>query len=146
MTAPWNFSTGAPAQPLHTDFMAYRLFSMARGYSLAVSVATRCIGLEDAPMRIVPWSDRRGHSYPDMLLESPDMAKFVTVHPGDMLIRDVRCPHAGSYHSGTNSRILPGLQVFSSACNGCRSRCKRYEFILKDTSTSESVDMMSHVQ
>ena len=120
--------------------MAYRLFSMERGYSLAVSVATRCIGLEDAPMRIVPWSDRRGHSYPDMLLESPDMAKFVTMHPGDMLIRDVRCPHAGSYHSGANSRILPALRVFSSAlCNRCGSQCKRHEFIFSSTPQRQRV-------
>jgi hypothetical protein len=115
---------GAVAQSLHSDFRWYDLCSMRHGFSLGVSIATRNIGIDDGPMRMVPWSDRSGHSYPDMPLETPGMAQFLCMKAGDMLIRDVRCPHAGSFHNGTDRRVLPTAQIFSTAC--CSGDCSMH--------------------
>ena len=114
------------AQSLHTDYMGYDLRSMQYGYVLAVSIAVAPIGKEDAPIRIVPWSDKRGLEYPDFPQEDPEMAEMVTMQKGDILIRDVRCPHGGCVNTSSNPRLLPSLQVFSHQC--CR-RCHRHAIL-----------------
>jgi len=124
---------GALAQSLHSDFCSYEICCMKWGFSLSISVATRDISISDGPMRIVPWSNRAGHSYPDMLLEEPLMATPLCMKAGEMLIRDVRCPHGGSAHFGSAPRALPSTQVYSTGC--CRGNChihKRINLITRD--------------
>ena len=120
---------GSLAQALHSDYPSYAIRSMAQGYSLAVSLATTDIDLDCAPIRIASWSDRRSHKFQESPVDEPvDMADLITMRKGDLLIRDVRCPHGGSYHSGTRMRYLPGFQAFSNAiCGGCSgNRCYKH--------------------
>ena len=116
-----DYALPCNAQSLHSDFLSYDICCMIYGYSLCVSVAVEDIKVEDGPIRIVPWSDRNGHAFPDMISEHPSMAVMVTMKKGDMLIRDVRCPHGGSAKFTEKGRLLPGLQVFSKAI--CKGNC-----------------------
>ena len=104
-------------QDLHSDWPSYPTKSMMYGYAIAVSVAPRDIGVEFAPIRLVPWS-RLNNCYPVLSAGDSDMflnGSEVTLRAGEILIRDVRAAHGGTPNLCSTPRCLPGLQVLSPA-------------------------------
>ena len=88
---------------------------MIYGFALYVSIAVHDICLDQAAIRVAPWSlaDYRKLPYPDIAGDS--LAGFqLSLRKGDFLIRDVRMAHAGMPNGTTEDRVLPGTQVWSA--------------------------------
>ena len=120
----WKFSrrggdvvlAGSPSrQSLHSDWEQYQTNSMIYGFALYVSIAVHDICLDQAAIRVAPWSleDYKTLPYPDAAGDS--LAGFqLSLCKGDAFIRDVRMAHAGMPNGTTEDRVLPGTQVWSA--------------------------------
>ena len=108
----------------------YSTRSMARGYVLAIPVATSDHEVDGGLLRIGSWSNMQTHAYPIFLHELPSLCESLRMRRGEMLIRDVRACHGGSAHAGQLDRPLPGIQIYCTP--NCQGTCFRHACIGED--------------
>ena len=128
-------------QDLHSDFGASYVNpkqlrrAQARGYVsplpihgwqppvIAVSIAVQPANLLHAPIRMSTWSMAGSENYyfPTIQDEPSHLAARCLLEPGDILIRDVRCAHAGCANLTQHMRVMTGFLAINHRYFHCET-------------------------
>jgi hypothetical protein len=130
---------GATFQSMHSDYTASRPWCLELQDKLMhrrldpamviASVVSSPWDLRHAPLCIVPWSFVRNEAHYNHLINRggtddlnhtrirvAEIDRFtVLAQPGDILVRDVRCPHMGTPHWGEIPRAMTGIIAYRAA-------------------------------